>query len=318
MPSPLPATADCWFLTGPTASGKTAVGLALAKRLGAEILSLDSMAVYRGMDIGTAKPSADEMRLVPHHFIDCLDPSEELSLANYVESAGRKVAELRSRGREALFIGGTPLYLKALLRGIFQGPPADWELRRELEDLAVKRGNEELHARLARVDPVTAAKFPAGDLRRIIRALEVHHKTGVPISQLQRQFDQGRPAQECRVFVLQWPREVLNARIDARVDAMFAAGLVQEVQRILARGQTFSRTAGQALGYREVLGHLAGQHSLADTIELVKTRTRQFAKRQLTWFRSLSECRSVLMSTDRDPAEVAREIAELANGERGA
>jgi tRNA dimethylallyltransferase len=305
------STAHCWFLTGPTAAGKTAIGLELAQRLGAEILSMDSMAVYRGMDIGTAKPTTEERRLVPHHLIDCLDPSEELSLAQYVEAAERKVAEIAARGREALFVGGTPLYLKALLRGIFQGPPADWDFRCELEAFAAQRGNEALHARLAAVDPLAARKLHPADLRRIIRALEVHHKTGRPISQLQQQFDRGRPADECRVFVLDWPRAELKARIDARVEAMFAAGLVQEVQQLLDRGQAFGRTAGQALGYREVLEHLAGRCGLEETIELVKTRTRQFAKRQLTWFRSLSECRSVAMSGERSPNDVAREIAGL-------
>jgi tRNA dimethylallyltransferase len=290
------------------------VGLALAQRLGAEILSLDSMAVYRGMDIGTAKPSIDDRRHVTHHLVDFLDPSEELSLARYVELAAGKVAEIRSRGREPLFVGGTPLYLKALLRGIFRGPPADWALRHELEELARERGPEELHARLAAVDTATAGKLHARDLRRIIRALEVYQKTGVPISQLQRQFDQGRPAQECRVFVLQWPRDELYARIDARVEAMFAAGLVDEVQRLMARGQSFSRTAAQALGYREVLAHLRGEHALDATIELVKTRTRQFAKRQLTWFRSLSECRSVPMTAGRPVAEAAEEILAAGGG----
>jgi tRNA dimethylallyltransferase len=298
---------DSWFLTGPTASGKTAVGIALAQRLGAEILSLDSMAVYRGMDIGTAKPTPQERLLVPHHFVDTLDPSEELSLARYVQAAQEKVCQLRARGREPLFVGGTPLYLKGLLRGIFQGPPADWTFRHELETVA----GEQLHARLAAVDPAAARKLHPGDRRRIIRALEVFQKTGIPISTLQRQFDRARPAEECRVFVLEWPRAELYSRIDQRVEAMFAAGLVDEVQRLLANGQRFSRTAGQALGYREVLAHLDGKHDLAETIELVKTRTRQFAKRQLTWFRSLSECRTVPMSAARTAPEVASEILEL-------
>jgi tRNA dimethylallyltransferase len=309
MPT-LPNTADCWFLTGPTASGKTAVGIALAQRLAAEILSMDSMAVYRGMDIGTAKPTHEERRLVPHHFVDSLDPSQELSLASYVQAAQEKVADIRARGREPLFVGGTPLYLKALLRGIFHGPPADWALRHELEAVPAS----ELHARLASVDPLAARKLHSEDTRRIIRALEVYQKTGTPISTLQRQFDQGRPAEQCRVFVLQWPRAELYARIDARVEAMFAAGLIEEVDQLLAGGRTFSRTAGQALGYREVLAHLAGQKDLTATIELVKTRTRQFAKRQLTWFRSLSECRVVQMSESKKPMEVADEILALERG----
>ena len=306
-----PATADCWFLTGATASGKTRVGIELALVLNAEIISMDSMAVYRGMDIGTAKPSAQERAQVEHHFVDCLEPGEEFSLASYVAQATAKVAEIRQRGREALFVGGTPLYLKALLRGIFHGPPADWPLRQQLLAEAEQFGSTRLHARLRAVDPVSAERLNANDARRIIRALEVFATTGQPISQLQRQFEIGRPADQCKVFVLQWPREALHERIDARVEAMFAAGLVEEVRRLLDAGQPIGRTAGQALGYREVLEHLAGQRNLAETIELVKTRTRQFAKRQETWFRSLSECRFLPMTADLPPAEVATRIIKI-------
>lgn len=306
----LPVTADCWFLTGPTAAGKSVIGLALAQRLGAEILSLDSMAVYRGMDIGTAKPTAEERGLVPHHLLDILEPDDELSLARYVALAEQQVAEIRARGRCPLFVGGTPLYLKALLRGIFHGPPADWAYRSELEEFARLHGSEALHERLAKVDPHSAGKHPPADLRRIIRALEVFHKTGTPISVLQQQFDRGRPANQCRVYALHWPRAALYERINARVDAMFAAGLVEEVQHLLSIGPTFSRTAGQALGYREVLDHLNGKVGLNETIELVKTRTRQFAKRQLTWFRGLSECRPITLAPDRAANDIAAEILE--------
>jgi tRNA dimethylallyltransferase len=303
----LPATADCWFLSGPTASGKTRIGIKLAERLGAEILSLDSMAIYRWLDIGTAKPSAEERQRVPHHLIDLVEPHEEFSLASYIAAAERQVAEIRSRGREPLFVGGTPLYLKALLRGIFEGPPADWPLRRQLETEIEQQGCEALHRRLAAVDPEAARRLHPNDARRIIRALEVYEKTGQPISRLQRQFEVGRPAEACRVFVLQWPRPELHCRINQRVDAI-AAGLVEEVRSLVASGQQFSRTASQALGYREVFEHLAGQRDLAETIELVKTRTRQFAKRQETWFRSLSECRPIAMASERSIADVVEEI----------
>jgi tRNA dimethylallyltransferase len=228
-----------------------------------------------------------------------------------VQAAAEKVAEIRARGHQPLFVGGTPLYLKGLLRGIFEGPPADWELRRRLEAEAEKHGPAYLHERLAKVDPVSAAKLHPNDTRRIIRALEVCEKTGVPISQWQQQFETGRPGDQCRVFVLQWPRSELHNRIDQRVDAMFAAGLVEEVRSLLDRGQTFSRTAGQALGYREVLEHLQGRHSLAETQELVKLHTRQFAKRQQTWFRSLSECRSLPMHAGQTPSEITNRIMSL-------
>ncbi len=285
----------CWFLTGPTAGGKSALGLILAKKLNAQIVSMDSMAVYRGMDIGTAKPSPAERRQVPHHMIDLVDPQREFSLAEYLEQATAAVAAIEQQGQAALFVGGTPLYLKALLRGMFSGPGANWELRQRYQQLAATQGASALHARLAQVDPAAAARLHPNDTRRLIRALEVYEQTGLPISAQQRQFERPRDRESCRVFCLEWPRAVLHERINARVDAMFAEGLVNEVRSLLAAGP-FSHTAAQALGYREVLAHLAGEHSLEETMALVKQRTRQFAKRQETWFRSLIECRAVPMS----------------------
>jgi len=301
---------DAWFLAGPTASGKTAVGIELARQIGAEIISLDSMALYRGMDIGTAKPTNQERSLVPHHLIDILDPTEEFSVAQYLEAATAAADNIAARGLRVLFVGGTPLYLKALLRGLFSGPPADWKLRRELEEIARVEATAALHSRLAKIDPPAAAKLHPNDLRRIIRALEVHAITGQPISTLQQQFTQARPADQVKVFVLDWPRDRLESRIRRRVDAMFAAGFVEEVNRL--RVSCLSRTASQALGYREVLEYLDGQRDLPATIELVKLRTRQFAKRQLTWFRSLSECRWVAASDPFEPAEEARRIPAMA------
>jgi tRNA dimethylallyltransferase len=300
---------DCWFLTGPTASGKSAVAVELARRLDAEVVAMDSMSLYRGMDIGTAKPSAVERAAVPHHLIDALSPGEEFSLAQYVEAARQAAAEICGRGQEVLFVGGTPLYLKALLRGIFTGPPADWELRRRWLRETEQQGPDFLHARLAAVDPVSAARLHPRDTRRLIRALEVFEKTGRPISAWQQQFDRPVPRDECRVFVLNWPRAVLYDRINRRVDEMFTAGLVGEVRGLLAGGP-LSRTASQAVGYREVIEHLHGQRGLAETIDLVKQHTRQFAKRQLTWFRSLPECRMIDVNEPFRPAELAEQIAE--------
>lgn len=284
--------ADCWFLTGATASGKSEAGVELARRIGAEIVSLDSMAVYRGMDIGTAKPTPEQRAAVPHHLIDLVEPSEEFSVARYLDAARQAVAEISGRGRLALFVGGTPLYLKALLRGLFEGPPADLVLRKQWEEEERSEPGR-LHRRLAEVDSATAARLHPNDVKRIVRALEVFEKLGQPISLLQRQFETGRSADECHVFVLDWPREVLYERINRRVDAMFAAGLVDEVRGLLAAEKPLSRSASQAVGYREVIEHLAGVRDLAETVALVKQNTRQLAKRQCTWFRSLSECRFV-------------------------
>jgi tRNA dimethylallyltransferase len=299
---------QCWFLTGATATGKSAVGISLARRIDAEIVSLDSMALYRGMDIGTAKPSAAQRHSVPHHLIDVLDPHEAFSLAQYVAAADRAAAEIAGRGRQVLFVGGTPLYLKGLLRGIFEGPPADWELRRRLGEQTRLNGNLWLHEQVAKIDAAAAARLHPNDKRRLLRAWEVFEKTGRPISEWQQQFDVGRSAAECRVFVLDWPKAELHARIGERVAEMFAAGLVDEVRRLLAGPRPLSRTARQAVGYREVIEHLEGRRDLAGTIEVVQQHTRQLAKRQATWFRSLEECRFLPVSKPFDAAEVAETI----------
>ncbi len=304
-----PRTANCWFLTGPTAGGKTEIGIEVARTINAEIISLDSMALYRGMDIGTAKPTLSQKRTVPHHLVDILDPDEEFSLAQYLAAAEACADNIRSRGREILFVGGTSLYLKALLRGMFDGPAADTALRTRLET-EQQRHPGSLHRRLALCDPLAARRLHPNDTRRLIRALEVFEKTGVPISQWQQQFDRGRPADSCRVFLLDWPREILYRRVNRRVEAMFAQGLVDEVAGLMRLEKPPGKTASQAVGYREVIEHLRGGPNLETTIERVKTHTRQFAKRQWTWFRSLSECRSVPVSEPVDTETIAAVIVQ--------
>jgi tRNA dimethylallyltransferase len=279
--------ADAWFLTGQTASGKSAIALALARRLPVEILALDSMTLYRGMDIGTAKPSPADRAAVPHHLIDLLDPWQAASVGQYRAWALAAVAEIRARGKIPLFVGGTPLYLKALLRGLFEGPPADAALRAALEAEAQVGGNAALHARLAAIDPPTAARLHPNDRRRIIRALEVHTLTGRRLSDLQREHDQ--PATGARVLALVRHRTDLAARIDRRVDAMFAAGLIDEVRQLQASPRPIHRVPAQAVGYAEVIDHLAGRLTLPQALERTRLRTRQFARRQSTWFRGLAE-----------------------------
>jgi tRNA dimethylallyltransferase len=286
------------------------VGIALAKRLGAEIISLDSMAIYRGMDIGTAKPSAAQRAEVPHHLLDIVDPEEEYSVAQYVEAAAQVVDEIRSRRREVLFVGGTPLYLKSLLRGLFDGPPADWQLRHEIAEELPHVGQQALHERLVQVDPVAAANIHPHDTRRLIRALEVFRATGEPISHQQLQFEEGRPADACRVFVLRRERKELHARIEVRVESMVSAGLMREVEQLLTAGNKLGRTARQAVGYREALAYLSGEYDRDEMIARIKARTRRFAKRQGTWFRSLAECRFVDISGEVNAAAVAEQIAE--------
>jgi tRNA dimethylallyltransferase len=299
---------DCWFLTGPTASGKTAVAIELAKLLDAEIVSMDSMSIYRGMDIGTAKPTLEQRREIPHHLIDIRQPNELFSIADYIHLAERCVGDILARGRTPLFVGGTPLYLKAMLRGLFDGPAADPVFRAEILSELDRVGCASLHQRLRQVDPLSASRLHSHDVRRIIRALEVYRATGQPISHLQLQFDEPRPPHLCRVFALDWPRHVLHERINARVDGMFRAGFVMEVERLRDACGGLSKTARQAVGYREVLDLLGGMRNLSDTIMLTKTRTRQFAKRQETWFRSLPEVQRVARDHATPALSIARQL----------
>lgn len=293
-------------LTGPTGSGKTRLGIDIAERLGAEIISMDSMALYRGLDIGTAKPTPAERARVRHHLIDMLDPWQSASVAWWLEQAKICCPEIESRGKHVLFVGGTPFYLKTLLCGLFEGPPADPALRRAMQTAAERLGVRAMHERLAQVDPVAAARLHVNDLRRVIRALEVFELTGKPISAWQKQWaevggqkteDRGRKSEAASssplssVLWLDLPRPELYDRINRRVEAMFAAGLVEEVRQLLSMERPLSKEATQALGYKEVFAHLDGKQGLAETIALLQTRTRNFAKRQITWFRRLPRCR---------------------------
>jgi tRNA dimethylallyltransferase len=299
----------CWVIAGPTACGKSAVGLELAKQLDAEILSLDSMAVYRGMDVGTAKPSAAEQRRVPHHLIDLVDPNENFSVTDYLKIAEDVVRGVLSRGHVPLFVGGTGLYLRSLLRGVFEGPGASSAIRERLEREAAISGTQALHERLRTLDPPRAEKVHPNDLRRIVRALEVIEVSGRPMSELQLHPPLPEAERPRHVYWLSPPREWLYRRIEQRVDRVFAEGLVAETRTLRDRFGTLSSTALQAIGYREVVEHLEGQHSLDETIELIKRHTRQFAKRQHTWFRNLEECRAVEVSGEETPAELAERIA---------
>jgi len=291
----------CLVLTGPTGSGKSRLGLDLAERLGAEIISMDSMALYRGMDVCTAKPSADDRARVPHHLLDVLDPWESASVAWWLDRAKEAVADIQGRGRRVLFVGGTPLYLKALLDGLFDGPAADEALRAELEQVAAELGSAELHRRLALVDPASAARLHPNDTRRLVRALEVYQATGRPLSDWQRQWDVPRDvppspdgvAPEDRCLWLDRPREELYARIDARVLQMVDDGLVEEVRRLYALPRPMSKQARQALGVEELAEHLAGREPLATAVERVQRASRNYAKRQLTWLRRISACKPV-------------------------
>jgi len=260
------------LIAGPTAVGKTEIALRLAERLGGEIISVDSMQVYRGLEIGTAKPTADERARVPHHLIDILDLHETFDAAQFLRRASDAVADIQSRNRLPILCGGTGLYFKAWLEGIGQAPPGDAALRAELEQLPL----EILLNELRDADPETFERIDQKNPRRVIRAVEVIRLTGKPFSQQRAR----RPAKPAAFFVLQRDRADLHRRIDRRVDEMFARGLVEETKRAVN-----SPAAKVALGYRQVIEHLEGKHTLDETIALVKLRTRQYTRRQLTWFR---------------------------------
>ncbi|MBM3966196.1 MAG: tRNA (adenosine(37)-N6)-dimethylallyltransferase MiaA [Planctomycetes bacterium] len=300
---------NAFFLTGPTASGKSDVALEVADNLGAEIISVDSMAVYRGMDIGTAKPSAEAQQRVPHHLIDLVDPTIDYSVSQFVMDAHRLAHEIQSRGRRVLLVGGTPLYLKSLLCGMFQGPPADWEFRGAVQADIEAYGLDALRRRLYQVDPLSAHKILPGDSRRMIRALEVAKITGSPLSHWQTQFERFSIPKSSRAIVLAWDRHSLHQRVEQRVDRMFERGLLDEVRRLTSKYGRLGRTASQAVGYKEPMEYLAGKLPEKEMVDQVKAHTRQFVRRQEIWFRSMPGMTRIPISSEQDLDAATRAIA---------
>ena len=302
-------------LLGPTASGKTAAALALAARTPVEIISLDSALVYREMDIGTAKPSRAELNAVPHHLIDIVDPADSYSAAQFVADAERLIEAIRARGRMPLIVGGTMLYYKALTQGLNDLPQADTAVRAELDALAAERGWPALHAMLAQVDPVTAARLAPNDAQRIQRALEIHRLTGQPMSALlareaaARTFT-GSADARFRVIALEpSDRAVLHARIETRFDAMLAQGLIDEVKQLRARGDLHPGLPSiRCVGYRQAWEYLDGACDYATMRERGIVATRQLCKRQITWLRSTPERLTVDCLAD----DYVQQVAELA------
>jgi tRNA dimethylallyltransferase len=268
---------------GPTASGKSALGLALAERLDGEILCCDSMQVYRGMDVGTAKATAEERRRRPHHLLDLVDPGQPFHAAAWAVAARTAIAEVSGRGRLPIIVGGTGLYFRALVRGLFDAPPADPVIRARHQAEAAAAGVESLHRRLAEVDPATAARLLPGDLLRISRALEIYEQTGQSISE-RHQRSEPPPSLPMFAVVLEPPTAELRPRIAARVQAMMAAGFLDEVRGLRAAGFGDTR-ALQAIGYRELGHHLDGTITLPAAITEIERVTVAYARRQRTWFR---------------------------------
>ncbi|HZI11269.1 MAG TPA: tRNA (adenosine(37)-N6)-dimethylallyltransferase MiaA [Myxococcus sp.] len=271
-------------IAGPTASGKTALAIELARRAGGEIVSADSQQVYRYFDIGTAKPSAEELAAVPHHLVSEVDPLEPFSAAEYQRRADAAISAIAHRGRPVFVVGGTGLYLRVLLHGVVEAPGALPSLRAELEALAAEQGREAVHRRLAEVDPETAAKLPPQDLVRVVRALEIHAQTGVPASEFRRAHAFAPDRYAFRLYVLEPPREELYARINARTEALFAQGLVEETRALMARGYADAAPM-RSVGYVQARAVVEGRMTVAEALHDTAQETRRYAKRQLTWFR---------------------------------
>ncbi|MFC3746482.1 tRNA (adenosine(37)-N6)-dimethylallyltransferase MiaA [Paenibacillus sp. GCM10012306] len=276
-------------LLGPTAVGKTKLSLAIAKAYGAEIISGDSMQVYTGMDIGTAKISQEEMEGIPHHLIDIHDPKDAYSAAEFQEQGRRLIEEISSRGKLPFIVGGTGLYIESLCYGFrFSEAVADEAFRKEQEDYADEHGALALHARLAAVDPVSAERLHPNDRRRIIRALEVFHQTNITQSDSLAGQKKESPYELCLVG-LTMDRKILYKRIEDRIDAMLADGLISEVQGLLDQGYDRSLVSMQGLGYKEIAAYLAGELTMDEAVTLLKRDTRRFAKRQMSWFRHMKD-----------------------------
>lgn len=278
------------ILTGPTAVGKTALSIALAKAIGGEIVSADSMQVYRHMDIGSAKITREEMAGVPHHLIDVLEPTEAFNVVIFQKLAKEAMAGIYERGHIPILVGGTGFYIQAVLYDIdFTENDEDTSLRRKLEAFAEREGAEALYERLKAVDPASCESIHAHNVKRVIRALEFYEKTGQPISAHNEVQRQNVSPYRFAYFVLNDRREEIYSRIDLRVEQMVAAGLVEEVQRLKEMGCTKDMVSMQGLGYKEILRYLEGELTLEEAIYLIKRDTRHFAKRQLTWFRREKE-----------------------------
>lgn len=296
-------------LAGPTASGKGEVARRIAPGLGAEIISLDSMKIFRDLDICTAKPGPSDRAAVPHHLIDIVDPWEEFSVARWLPLCEEAILRVQERGHRPLLVVGTPLYLRSLIYGLFPGPSARWDLRaRWLEEARDSDSPEEgLHGRLKEVDPESASRIHPNDVRRILRALEVHVETGRSLTELQ---EEGRrePPRSGRMVGILWSRADLHRRIERRVDAMFRAGMVDEVRRLRSAPRPLSRQALQAVGLKEVLDALDRGIPEDEAIERVQRRTRRLARHQMTWFRKFEEITWIDATRENFPDQVADDV----------
>ncbi len=277
------------LILGVTASGKGAVAFDLARKIDAEIISIDSMKVYRRMDIGTAKPSPQHRSRVKYHLIDVVEPDESFSVDRFLTLTSAAVEQIRAAQKPVVAVGGTAMYIKALLYGLFEGPGADTQIRKRLKALIDEQGPVELHRQLAQIDPLAAERIHPNDARRIVRALEVFELTGEPISSFQKQFEADRTGGNWKIIGLRREKSVESNRINARVKRMIDDGLIDEVKSLLAEDKPLSRQACCAIGYAEIIDHLDGKMPLEKAIEQIKINTRRLAKAQRTWFKTFKE-----------------------------
>jgi len=294
------------FLVGPTAIGKSAIAIHLAKKINAEIVSCDSMQVYRSMDIVTSQPSRAQRKKVKHHLLGVVDPSKEYNVARYRKEAMLVYKELFLKGKTPLFVGGTGLYCSIIIDGLFPAAPEDKLIRARLYKQLALKGNKYLHKRLAKIDPLSAKKIHLNDARRIIRALEVYAKTGMPISALQKKRSGLGDEYEISIFALNTDRQALYDKINKRVAKMFRSGLINQVRYLLRR--KLSKTANCAIGIRELKGHFDGAYSLEEAKRLIQRNSRRYAKRQFTWFRKDKRIQWVNIKHKDSPGEVAKRI----------
>jgi tRNA dimethylallyltransferase len=289
-------------VVGPTASGKSALALGLARARNGEIVSCDSLQVYRGLDIGSAKATAEERRAVPHHLLDVVDPDQDFSAADYARLARAAIGEVAARGRLPIVAGGTGLYLRALRRGLFAGPSRDPDLRRRLERIAERRGDARLHRLLARVDPEAAARIPTSDRLRVIRALEVYRASGRTLSAHHREDAPAPDGRRWLVVGLDPPREALRAAVEARTRRMLEAGLLDEVRALVARYGGADLRPLRAIGYRQAVAVVRGTQTVDDAQRDIVKETMRYAKRQMTWFRHQEDVRWFAEAADAQAA----------------
>ncbi|RXT15205.1 tRNA (adenosine(37)-N6)-dimethylallyltransferase MiaA [Ammoniphilus sp. CFH 90114] len=300
-------------IVGPTAVGKTSLSIDLAKALDGEIISGDSMQVYKGMDIGTAKITEAEMDSVPHYLIDILEPDKDFSVADFQHQSRQLITEINLRGKLPMIVGGTGLYIQSVIYEYkFSEAQKDLSLRTALEEYTELHGKEALHQRLQAIDPITAKRLHQNDVKRVIRALEIYELTGKPMAEYQQRSSES-PYQLC-LLGLTMERTLLYERINMRVDLMISQGLVAEVQRLLDQGYDSSIPSLQGIGYKEVIDYLHGKTSLDEAIERIKKNSRNFAKRQLTWFRSMKDINWLDMTEPGDRAELVENIRSFVAG----